>query len=174
VTPRRTRLAMRPYRAVLLRTTDESQGVGGSLSLGTITESPDHLRAACRKPMKASVWTCRLRATGVTKAPASARPGPEQGQLEIPLDRDATSAVRASGLVRGPQNDNGSARAEFACKSPSFKSGVAAARAGPRPVLGGSEAPTSCADRKTRQLAGPFRKRLMGFEPSTFCMANRG
>jgi hypothetical protein len=38
-------------------------------------------------------------------------------QLEIPLDCDATSAVRTSGLLRGPQNDDGSTGAEFACKS---------------------------------------------------------
>jgi hypothetical protein len=62
-------------------------------------------------------------------------PGPEQGQLQMRLDRDATSAVRTSGLPRGPQNDNVRPEQNSPANPPSFKSGVAAARA---PVLGQS------------------------------------
>jgi hypothetical protein len=56
---------------------------------------------------------------------------------------------------------------------PSFKPARSRrALAGPQPVLGDSEAPVSWAERKTPHFAGPFPKRLKGFEPSTFCMAS--
>jgi hypothetical protein len=35
-----------------------------------------------------------------------------------------------------------------------------------------ADAPADCEQRKTCKY-GPFRKRLKGFEPSTFCMASR-
>jgi hypothetical protein len=82
--------------------------------------------------------------------------------------------VRTSGLLRGLQNVHGSTGAEFPCKSPlSCRSGVAAGRGrfsdSPRELRSSGE----LGARETPHFAGPFPKRLMGFEPTTFCMASR-
>ena len=73
----------------------------------------------------------------------------------------------------GPQKDFGSDEPESACK-PSVFLGTADDRpaASPESVRPYADAQADCARKKTWKCR-PFPKRLMGFEPTTFCMASR-
>jgi hypothetical protein len=108
---------------------------------------------------------CRVHAVRSDSQRASSRPA---------VILRAGTTVRTSSLLRGLQTDHGSTQAEFACKS-----GYFAAQARPPGRGRSSDSPRvlrrsgELSERKTAHFAGPFVKRLMGFEPTTFCMASR-
>ena len=87
------------------------------LRLWTMTGSPVQLRAECHGRIEASVLvrapydpqeTPHVRAVAPTSAGSGRRAG---GQLKIAgLGREAPTAMRTSGLLRGLQNDHGSVR----------------------------------------------------------------
>ena len=82
-------------------------------------------------------------------------------------------AVRTKGVLRRMQNDNGSVERNSPAIRLSSDQALSPAAASPQTVLGDSDAPMNWTHPKRPHFAGPFLKRLKGFEPSTFCMASR-
>src|SRR5215217_1149496 len=89
---------------------------------------------------------------------------------EQPANRRSRRNTRPSA---GLQNDFSSDEPESACKPRVFLEAADDRRtASPESVLPDAEEQGDCRDEKHLQTR-VFRKRLKGFEPSTFCMASR-
>jgi hypothetical protein len=82
-------------------------------------------------------------------------------------------AVRTKDVLRRMQNDNGSVERNSPANPPIYRSGVVARRCQSSDSPRDSDAPMNRTHPKRPHFAGPFLKRLMGFEPTTFCMASR-